>query len=525
MVDRYERTGAMGDLEEAIRLARQAVQVTPDDHPDPAAYLTNLGNKLKSRYGRTEAADDLEEAIQVSEHAWKCKNATPFVRLRASNQAIFLLQSQQRFESAYSLALEAINLLPYVHNRSLDHQDQQYVVSHFSGLATNACALALQTGKGPEAALEVLEQGRGVILRLLMDDRSNTSELEAVYPELCARYESLRLEVNRPVEEITDDRTQNAASTSRVEALTQLEECVRDIQQLPGFSHFHKVLTAQQMQSCSTAGSIVVVNLTDLRSDAIIITADALKVLPLPGLSANQAKDWISKDLTTTSRNDRGKNNKAYFQFLSWLWHECVRPVLDELHYYAQPSAGDLPRTWWIGTGLASTFPFHSAGDVSAGLSESAYYRAISSYTPTIKALQYSRERASTTTSFLSNRDSWRVVIVMMPETPCASPLEGTTKEMDKIKPAMGPSMSIKTLEQPDVGSTMAQLQQCNIAHFACHGVSDPLDPSKSGLILQTASTATEEPQQDILTVREVSQAHLSGAKIAMHSYQAHTAT
>ena len=30
-----------------------------------------------------------------------------------------------------NLSAEAINLLPYVHNRSLDHQDQQYIVSHF----------------------------------------------------------------------------------------------------------------------------------------------------------------------------------------------------------------------------------------------------------------------------------------------------------------------------------------------------------------------------------------------------------
>lgn len=109
------------------------------------------------------------------------------------------------------------------------------------------------------------------------------------------------------------------------------------------------------MQSCSTAGSIVVVNITDLRGDAVIVTANAFKVLPLPGLSAGQAKDWIGQDLTTTSLNDRGRKNKVYLQFLSWLWLECVRPVLDKLQCYVQPSADDLPRVWWMGTGLAST--------------------------------------------------------------------------------------------------------------------------------------------------------------------------
>jgi CHAT domain-containing protein len=102
-----------------------------------------------------------------------------------------------------------------------------------------------------------------------------------------------------------------------------------------------------------------------------------------------------------------------------------------------------------------------------------------------------------------------------MPETPGANPLPGTRREETEVIAAMEPSVAIETLEHPDVGSTMAQLQQCHIAHFACHGVSDLLDPSRSGLILQTAGTATEESTQDILSVREVSQTHLSRAEIA----------
>ena len=510
---RYERMGKMEDLEEAIQVARQAVDVTPKDHPDLAGWLNNLGTKLESRYKRTGKIEDLEEALQVTQQAWKCENATPFIRIRASTQALQLLQSQGNAESAYNLSAEAINLLPYVHNRSLDHQDQQYVVSHFSGLATTACSLALQTDKGPGAALEVLEQGRGVILSLLMDDRCDTSKLKAAYPQLCRQYESLRLEANKPAENITDDRTRRAASISRIEAIAKLEKCVRDIQQLPGFGQFHKGLAAKQMQSCCTEGSIVVVNVTSLRSDAIIVTTNTFKVLLLPGLSAREAKDWINQDLTMASLSDRGRKNKAYLQFLSWLWRGCVRPVLDELYYYVQPSAEDLPRVWWIGTGLTSSFPFHSAGDISAGLTESAYYRAISSYTPTIKALQYAQERARTTTP--SYCDPWRVAIITMPKTPSASNLPGTRAERSEVIAAMGPSVSIQTLEYPDVASAMTQLQECNIAHFACHGVSDPVDPSRSGLILQTARTSTQEPRQDILSVREVSQAHLSWAEIA----------
>jgi tetratricopeptide (TPR) repeat protein len=510
----YNRMRAMDDLEETIRVARQAIATTPDNHPSVASRLSNLGTILSSRHERTGAMDDLEEALQVFEQAWRCENATPFVRLRASTQALRFLQAQQHFERAYRLAVDAIDLLPYIHNRSLDHQDQQYVVAHFSGLATTACSLALHTGQGSEAALEVLERGRGVILSLLIDDRSDTSELNAAYPEVCARYESLLVQVNTSTKDVADDHTPTA-TTSQTEALALLEECVRNIQQLPGFGQFHKGLTAKQMQACATRGSIVVVNITDLRSDAIAVTVDGLKVLPLPGLSADQAKDWISKDLTTTSQSDRGRKNKAYLQFLSWLWRECVRPVLDGLHCHAQPSADDLPRIWWIGTGLASTFPFHSAGDVAAGIAESTYSRAVSSYTPTVKALQYSQGRASTTTSISSKRDSLRALVVTMPTTPRADSLKGTKKEKAEVTKALEPFVSVESLENPDAASTIAQLQECNVAHFACHGISDPSDPSKSGLILQKAGSGTEELQQDILSVQAVSHTYLSQADIA----------
>ena len=66
------------------------------------------------------------------------------------------------------------------------------------------------------------------------------------------------------------------------------------------------------MQRCSTKGSIIVVNITDLRSDAIIITTNVSKALSLLGLSARKAKDWINQDLTITLLSDRGRKNKAY---------------------------------------------------------------------------------------------------------------------------------------------------------------------------------------------------------------------
>ena len=56
----------MNDLEEAIRVSRQAVAATPDDHPDLPILLYNLGNKLQSQYEKTGRMDELDEAIRLS---------------------------------------------------------------------------------------------------------------------------------------------------------------------------------------------------------------------------------------------------------------------------------------------------------------------------------------------------------------------------------------------------------------------------------------------------------------------------
>ncbi|EED11432.1 hypothetical protein TSTA_080430 [Talaromyces stipitatus ATCC 10500] len=67
--NRYFRTGAMADLEEAIQVGRRAVDATPENQLDRAGRLSNLGAFLSKRYSRTSAMADLEESIQVARQA------------------------------------------------------------------------------------------------------------------------------------------------------------------------------------------------------------------------------------------------------------------------------------------------------------------------------------------------------------------------------------------------------------------------------------------------------------------------
>ena len=64
----------VADLEEAIRIGREAVDTTAEDHSDQAMHLNNLGVDFGNRYIRTGAITDLEESIKLIQEA---VNTTP----------------------------------------------------------------------------------------------------------------------------------------------------------------------------------------------------------------------------------------------------------------------------------------------------------------------------------------------------------------------------------------------------------------------------------------------------------------
>jgi tetratricopeptide (TPR) repeat protein len=62
---RYRSLGRLEDLEEAIKLVRQAVDLTPTDNLYRPIYLNSLGDVLNQRYQRLGRLEDLEESIKL----------------------------------------------------------------------------------------------------------------------------------------------------------------------------------------------------------------------------------------------------------------------------------------------------------------------------------------------------------------------------------------------------------------------------------------------------------------------------
>ncbi len=66
---RFERTEQKADLEEAISLGRQALDLRETRHLKRPGTLSNLASALRSRYREDGRPEDLEEAILLNRQA------------------------------------------------------------------------------------------------------------------------------------------------------------------------------------------------------------------------------------------------------------------------------------------------------------------------------------------------------------------------------------------------------------------------------------------------------------------------
>jgi tetratricopeptide (TPR) repeat protein len=67
--DRYRRLGDLGDLKASLHKRKEVVELTPEGHPDRAGCLQNLGVSFSDQYKRLGHLDDLEASMQKFQEA------------------------------------------------------------------------------------------------------------------------------------------------------------------------------------------------------------------------------------------------------------------------------------------------------------------------------------------------------------------------------------------------------------------------------------------------------------------------
>jgi tetratricopeptide (TPR) repeat protein len=491
--NKYSRTRAMADLQEAINVTQEAVAAIPDDHLDRAAYLNNHGDRLGDRYSRTGAMADLKAIVSSHQSALRQSSSTIIDRILGGKRVLGYSAITSEWQKAYEDSTIAINLIPRLTPRALDNSDKQHMLGQIVGLASDATAAALHAEKAPLVALNLLEQGRGILATSLEEMRTDILGLQSKHPELAKEFLRLRDVLDGPVTQSMSLADENGKSSSRnysskrSTAGHDFDNLIIEIRKRPGFEDFLLPPNEDEIKTAGRCGPIVVINVSEHRCDALLVEKNQIRSLALTNLKGKEIEE----------RAQRG--GRGNLKVLAWLWDAVTKPILDTLGFTQPPSDDNWPHVWWIPTGKLSKFPLHAAGLHGQGSTETVLDRVMSSYSSSIKAIIQGRQRrilegASTNPA--------QALLVNMTYTPDNDPLSSATKEVDIVQ-GLCNSISYKSImpirRKQDI---MSHLPNCKIFHFAGHGSTDNADPSKSSLLL-------EDWKKDPLTVANLLELNL----------------
>ena len=480
--ERFEQTGAMDDLNRAVEVTGMAVAATPPDHPDRTSWLNNLGAWLGKRFELTGGRKDIEQALLSYKEGWNCQDAGPSIRIKLARSAAMLLASQSNWEESSDLLQRAVELLPTVSPRFLQHTDKQHMLGEFVGLASMATATALNAGKEGHSVLKLLELGRGVIASLLLETRTDISTLKHLHPELAAEFVSLRDELDSPTDATAlpisngDARSWESQAKRRREADRRFKEVILRIRAQPGFQDFLLPSTADELMAAADPDPIIIVNVSSYRCDAFLIERHQIRVLELPKLCLKEAEE----------KARYLKSSGITSPILEWLWDAVACPILEALDFQQPPSDDNWPHIWWVLTGALTHLPLHAAGRHTKGSTETVLDRVMSSYSLSVRTLIYGRRHSVQKSA---EPASEHALLVAMRETPglsVNSVLPFATDEVAMLND-LCPSMQLKPVKpsQQHKKDILSHLRACKIFHFAGHGQSNPLEPSRSCLLLE----------------------------------------
>lgn len=516
---------ALEHLNHAIDHCRIAVHSTPEEDPEHGTQLKNLASLLlqmcwgqdpSSKEG-TDDEDTFQSSLSLFVDAANDAKALPLVRISSSIQAALLFWRDDRSEEAHILLQDSIALLSQIHSMEMSSEDLQEALREVSGLAGLATTTALATGRPVLEALRALEAAHCIISGLFMSSKSDIPELRAVNPGLASKYDRLRSELaylSRDQGKRGDFFKSRNLQQSLLDELSQTES---EIKQLPGFEDFMETLSEDDFKTLASDGPVIAINVSRVRSDAIIVTSRTIRALCLPRLNYNdlERKLGLFGTMGNEARRDfvvgrRSREQGDITTAMRWLWEVAVEPVLDDV----MSELTTTRRIWWIQTGLAGHAPLHAAGDHAEGSTANTMNRVISTYISSFKALKYARERQRMAPIVPQHN----MLLVTMSRNPPPHMDLDTSYEENVARELFGNELT--HLSQPEPSTVLDRIPTHSFVHFACHGFSSLNDPSSNGLLLIKCGEAATLTISDFEGVenREGAVAYLSACSTAGQS-------
>ena len=343
--------------------------------------------------------------------------------------------------------------------------------------------------------VRLYERGRSVLWDRLINSKTQIDLLQEKHEELATRYRNLRRLIENPKE---PDPRLSTLPQDTYQTAAELDDLIKQIQKQPGFEDFLLLpLSQAEMQGFASQGPIIYLIYGPGKAPgfALSISSGSISKIELPNFTEDFCRKQHSQlKLVFASHGDTPEEmDNILGEVLKMLWLNAAKPVLQALNLlHSGQHITCLPRVWWITSNWVSRLPIHAAGDhklaVNTGQPESVMDYVISSYSPTLRALNYSRERLEQLTlNRSSDLNSRNATLVAMQETPDWPKLSHSFAEVKNIQAILEPDIKPTLLLSPNVTrkKVILNLRECTIAHLACHGEADPHDPLRSKLLLQ----------------------------------------
>lgn len=393
--------------------------------------------------------------------------------------------------------VSVLNLLPNAILMCSNRADQLRASKQFSALPGHVASFSLAAGDTPGDALKWFEQGRSIIWNRLINTKTDLTHLREKHEDLASKFEFITGRLNR-----LDSSSSDSLTATDSPALLQLRQhqlaleyndTVRIIREKEGFENFLLLDEPSRLAELAEQGSIVVLNSTKYRADAIIITLEGVLSVPLPDFTSDKCIEHGALVLNACRimAMEKDRASAQLNTVLTWLWHAVAEPVLTKMNMTG--AQRKLPRIWWLSNKWTSLFPIHAAGDharaLRTGEACTVMDRAVSSYIPSIRVLHFLRKSAANLSSIRKTRASASAVIVKMPTTPDDIDLPNIEDEVATVEALLKPKFKVISLSLPRRKDVLSLLETASVAHFACHGDANVDDPSLSKLKLQDWKT------------------------------------
>jgi tetratricopeptide (TPR) repeat protein len=357
-------------------------------------------------------------------------------------------------------------------------------IRELDGVARAAAACAIQADM-LEHAVESLERGRAMLWNQALLMRVATERVTAADPDLGQQFS----EVLDAQEDITAAanplsfweymraslvilKLHNITGVHPHDAPRALanhwQDLVARARRIPGLADVMRPPDVPALRGAVAGGAAVFVNISDLRSHALLVTPDGIDAVELPGVTGEKAAAVVREfwpaihmlDLGIFDRASRAEAKETMKRTRRWLWDAIAGPVLDRLQLPIPADDTAWPRVWWCPTGVLSMLPLHAAGDDESG--DCVIDRVISSYTTTLSALIQARARTTA--------GSRSILAVGSREIPGTLVLPGVAEELADLDACFPGEVTHLDGAKATGASLVDQIRRHSWIHLACHG-------------------------------------------------------